>query len=226
MILIKKNVGKSIQKSLNHVYHKKIGFKKCSLSVSTIIALLALCSLSILAQFNMQSSFNNVLSVGKMGASIVEDFTPPPVWNDEKVIKKVRYENTGDINLVLRIQYSESWISSSGDLLPNAIGGVDVCKKNWTKDATGAPVKPNTLLGTGEWVDGGDGWYYYKNVFTPGKNVYILDSIEKSATFPATHKGAKYKLSFIYEVLTTKTDVVSKAWNKTPTINGDSITWS
>ncbi|MEG1887215.1 MAG: hypothetical protein RR177_03730 [Oscillospiraceae bacterium] len=202
---------------------KKACFKKKSMVLSTVVASFFLLSLTVFAFFNIQSSFDNKLTVGKIASVISEEFSPPATWNGNQISKKVSFKNTGDVDLVLRFQYAESWISSTGVLMPNAVDNIDVCTKNWT-NPDGTLANPNQLAGT-DWYKGDDGWNYYKAVMPPAKVVAIMDSIKTSTKYTNDYHGAKYKLSFVYETVLMDTEIIKSSWKKTPTVSGGTITW-
>ncbi|MEG1720023.1 MAG: hypothetical protein RR306_06820 [Clostridia bacterium] len=188
-----------------------------------MVAVVALASLAVLAFYNIKASFGNVFEMPNESSRIVEDFSPPVKWNGEKVTKKVAFENTGNVKLVLRFQYAESFTKADGTLLPNTSAGLDVVDKVWTS--------PNGTVSSAElqtsWTKGADGWYYYKFVMKPADKVFIMDNIKaKTSPFSAEYQNAKYKLSFVYETMMIDTANITKLWNKTPTITGNTVTWN
>lgn len=78
--------------------------------------------------------------------------------------KEVSFENTGDSSVFLRISYTEYWDDGEGKFLSNVVDGESVATKAWTEAFKSA----NGEAGT-EWLDGGDGWYYYKKVLKAGE---------------------------------------------------------
>lgn len=118
--------------------------------------------------------------------------------------KEVVFENTGTADVFLRIAYAETWIyteSLSGGkeeqiILPNRseTGNDDsIVSKEWDSEWSQ------------HWYDGGDGWYYYKNILKANEKT---DKILKSVTFNDTdnypdsrYADAEYQLHFQVEAV-------------------------
>lgn len=197
-----------------------------------LILALAVACISIgcvWAYWNGTLSHKNELVADTVDASIYETSfeqgTPP----SGDVAKEVSFKNTGSAAAFLRIAYSECWTSGSGTdavILSNKVNDTDVATKNFDWS---------------DWQDGGDGWYYYKEVLPPGEtSSQLLDKV----TFPsytgvyADYADADYQLYFRMELLqasdsprTLNSDDVNAAstdtvWGKTANIgSGGAVTW-
>ncbi len=136
-------------------------------------------------------SIQNTLQADNTATKIVEVFTPQaPVGT---VSKDVKFKNSGSSDVFMRIAYVESWKqkNEAGEvqLLENQIGGIESAQKQWT-DAFQS-----------QWQDGGDGWFYYRHILSPGQET---DSILKQVMFSEESKAikaAEYSLYFRVEVL-------------------------
>lgn len=182
----------------------------------------------VYALWQHEISHTNNLVADSMDASIEETFTQGTAPSGE-VSKKVSFKNGSSCASFLRIAYSETWTSGSGDdavILSNKVKGSDVATKNfnWT-----------------DWTYGGDGWYYYKKVLEPGAtSSQLLDKV----TFPSSYTGdladyadADYQLYFRMELLqasdsprTLNSDDVNAestqaVWGKTATVSGGAVSW-
>lgn len=153
-------------------------------------------------------------------------------FEPDKGIKQVSFHNSGDSSVFLRVSYSDYWVKGENEqsdihaepnwdittdpayetiILSNKLGNIEVAKKVWTKvwpeyDGTDKAA---------EWVDGKDGWYYYKKVLKPGGTTEkildgvvfpIPDSISEASEEYKTlkteyHHGANYRLFFKAEVV-------------------------
>ena len=100
------------------------------------------------------------------------------------------------------------------------VNGENVVQKNWTSAFTN------------DFIDGGDGWYYYKKVLNAEESVQVLESISLKEDLISTspyyndYKNYTYELDFNFEAIQASSSAISNIWNKDVTINGGDITWS
>lgn len=134
---------------------------------------------------NWDVGLTNNLKAHSTGVDVKEEFNP----NASSDNKKVWFQNTGSSSVLLRVSYTETW-EKGGYLLSNKKeNGEEAAKKVWT-DAW------REL-----WLDGGDGWYYYKKVLNPnGTTAPILTHVAFD-NLPAEYDGADYSLYFKAEVI-------------------------
>lgn len=151
--------------------------------------------------------------------SLTEEFNN--TWGTKKVY--ITNNETSNKDVVLRINYSEVWIKSyDGQFitLSNTINGTNVVNKVWTEEFTN------------NFVDGQDGWYYYKKVLSTNSSVQILDSISLNSTLIQQSANYNdyltydYHLNFGYEALEATSDLISSIWNKSATISGSDVVWN
>lgn len=146
-------------------------------------------------------------------------------YNDTWGTKKVYITNSDSSNtpVVLRININETWnkVEYGADVkLSNTINGTNVVDKDWTSTFTN------------DFIDGQDGWFYYKKLLSPNETIQILDSISLNTTLIESspdyqdYLNFNYKLSINYEALGPNTNKISSIWNKTATIDGINVTWS
>ena len=169
------------------------------------------------AIFNSQAVFENIFKTSKYDVGIKEEFY------DDWGTKKVSFVNNDSTPVIIRISYTEIWnIEENGALtiLSTKIDGKDVVNKEWTdtfKD---------------DFVDGHDGWYYYKKVLDSNSSVDVLNSIELNEEVVKDHPDYKkylstdYKLAFNFESIQADYKAVKNTWNKTITINNGNINWN
>lgn len=142
------------------------------------------------AYYFESGSLDNPLSTGKYNTQLVEDFTPPtedmkPGVNWDKVVGA---QNTGDYPVLVRIKMEEKWVrKGAADAYKELHSIEDYAKFNTVKEKVGAyssmtvtadqvndkdgltPVDDKTvvfknILTNGDWVDGGDGYWYWNGV--------------------------------------------------------------
>lgn len=154
------------------------------------------------------SVIENKVKVADNGVKIVED-------SDEGFGKhEITFKNEGEDGAknLLRIAYSETWSKADGTIVSNTAENNNVVVKNWTTDFVS------------DFVDGGDGWYYYKKTLNPGAEVKVLDSISLGNTSYAKYN---YDLSFRFESVQADSTAASTLWGKTVTVGNDGVvTWA
>jgi len=165
------------------------------------------------AYYANKVSIENTFKTATYNVTLEEEFYSK--WGT----KKVSIINKKDTNtpVVLRVSYIEVWsktVDSTLYTLSNTVNGENVVTKEWT-DAW-----------TNDFIDGGDGWYYYTKTLNGGESVQILSSIAKNTSvITSEYDSYDYYLTFDYEAVQASSDAVNEAWGKTPTINGDNVTW-
>lgn len=144
----------------------------------------------------------NNLQSRTVSAEIEENFPDTTAEAGATKVKEVSFKNTGTGAAFLRVSFSENWETST-NLLDGDYGVV----KNWT------------TAWTTEWVDGGDGWFYYNKVLGAGESTAtILSGVEFPSDIP---ENADYNLTFLAEVIqvsdedAVNTDATNKLFGKT-----------
>lgn len=90
---------------------------------TAIIALVALAIVGVIggtiAYFTSETTFRNEFHTKPYITEFTEEFEAPKEWLPGTVTsKKVYVTNTGDIDLAVRISYTEEWTSADGTVLP------------------------------------------------------------------------------------------------------------
>ena len=146
-------------------------------------------------------------------------------FNNTWGTKKVSFVNNEETNtpVVLRINYNELWRKEVNGVklsLDNNVNGTNVVIKNWT------------TAFTNDFIDGGDGWYYYKKTLPAEASVQVLDSIALNESLISTspyyddYKSYTYELDFNFEAIQASSSAISEIWGKTATISGGNVTWA
>ena len=188
-----------------------------------LIFLLVLCLLGIvgttIAYYYTEIAIPNQFKAMTYNVTIEEEF------NDTWGTKKVSFVNNEETNapVVLRINYNELWRKEVNGVklsLDNNVNGVNVVTKNWT------------TAFTNDFVDGGDGWYYYKKTLNAEESVQVLNSISLNESLISTspyyndYKTYTYELDFNFEAIQANSSAISEIWGKNATITGGDVTWS
>lgn len=157
---------------------------KKSKKVKAVVGLLALTLVvGSLAYFTNTMSIDNPFSTKEYGGETVEKFTPENDWEPGgQVTKEVQAKNTGDYDLWVRVKFDEKWERDS-----KIIAGTDLSSEDLTKffpSSVDAGVKGGSsvykhLVGVDStWVDGKDGYFYYKSTLKPGEMTStLMDSV-------------------------------------------------
>ena len=146
-------------------------------------------------------------------------------FNNTWGTKKVSFVNNEETNtpVVLRINYNELWRKEVNGVklsLDNNVNGTNVVTKNWT------------TAFTNDFIDGGDGWYYYKKILAAEASVQVLDSIALNESLISTspyyndYKSYTYELDFNFEAIQASSSAISEIWGRTATISGGNVTWA
>lgn len=108
------------------------------------------------AHYTNVITIKNPFSTSKSSAVLVENFHPDSTFlPGETVDKQPYFENTGDMDLVLRVKVTEGWKDAAGKPLAiNPAPSVDAVEKLWTDSWSGDWVKGS----------GNTDYYYYKHI--------------------------------------------------------------
>lgn len=184
-----------------------------------ILALLVLGTVGgTFAYYYSEIAISNEFKTLTYNVQIEEEFNK--TWGT----KKVSFVNKEATNtpVVLRINYNESWrkeVNGTKLSLDNNVNGENAVTKNWT------------TAFTNDFIEGDDGWYYYKKTLNAKKSVQVLESIALNEDLIATspyyeeYKDYDYELDFNFEAIQANTDAISEIWNKKATISGGNVTW-
>lgn len=194
---------------------KKIKFKP--LLVIIVVLLLGVVGITF-SYFYTEVIFPNQFKMMTYNVKVEEEF------NDTWGTKKVSFINKDKTNtpVVLRINYNESWRKEVNGIklsLDNNVNGENVVNKEWTSSFTN------------DFIDGGDGWFYYKKTLGPEETVKVLNSISlkedliRTSPYYNDYKSYTYELDFNFEAIQASSNAVSDIWGKTIVINGKNVTW-
>lgn len=138
---------------------------KKSLIALILIALVAVVGLTI-AYFTDSVTFENQFKTKPYSTSVTEEFVSPNNWTPGTETSKTVYAtNDGDVDVAVRVSYTEKWLSKNGDTLSNTYNGSNAAIINLDNET--------------EWTYN-NGYYYYNNKLTKGNST---SSFMKSVTF-------------------------------------------
>ena len=145
---------------------------------TAIIALVALAIVGVIggtiAYFTSETTFRNEFHTKPYITEFTEEFEAPKEWLPGTVTsKKVYVTNTGDIDLAVRISYTEEWTSADGTVLP-------LIQEQEDKQVRAAIINfPNET----DWLVEESGtpatrYYYYKNgLKKDGRTSLFIDKV-------------------------------------------------
>ena len=148
---------------------------------TAIVALVALAIVGVIggtiAYFTSQTTFRNEFHTKPYITEFTEEFEAPSEWlPGQEASKKVYVTNTGDIDLAVRISYTEEWIGGDGETqLPLVqIQGEAPNQKSVTAALINFPNEADWKKETSDGVM----YHYYKEGLAKGeKTSYFIDKV-------------------------------------------------
>lgn len=135
--------------------------------VKAIAGLLALALVvGTIAFFSEELSLDNPFETKKYGGEMIEKFTPEKDWEPgEQITKEVQVKNRGDYPLYVRVKFDEKWTRNGSDFKQFSFtDGTSFFPSSADASATNGSSVYKHLAGVqdGTWIDGKDGYFYYK----------------------------------------------------------------
>lgn len=156
---------------------------------------------SVYAWSKLSASVTNKINTPTIDVEVIEEFDEQTTvdWY-QPVDKKVQFKNIGTAPIFIRVSYVELWRNTNNQVLSSIVNGQEIVKKNWT-DAW-----------KNEWIDGNDGWFYYKKILQPNN---LCSKILTSLEFDSSNLGnltdiygnASYSLKFVSEAVQYSKDI-------------------
>lgn len=188
---------------------------------------------SAYAWLSSASQVDNIINTPPLKVTIQEGNTdtdingwdPKPInWGDS-VPKFVRFTNTGEASILLRVNFSQTWTRLDGSTvvhLSNVVstnnGLITLATPNWT--GLGLD-KPDYW-----WYNATDGWYYYRMVLDPGQEIGPVMNGVTFAAMPEGYYAARYDLRFLVEAVQYSTRPSNENLTAAQTTFGVSFTES
>ena len=206
-----------------------------------IIALLVIAVIGIVggtfAYFTSTVEFENEFVTKPYSTEVTEEFTSPDKWTPgTTTAKTVIAKNTGDVDVAVRVSYTETWKGNGGSG-STLSGDITVGTAPNTTTERAAIIN---FANTSDWIQSGN-YYYYKYKLTKNQqtssfisgvtfnpNVTAsLNCVTDSITIPGTitetctstgtgYDNAQYKLSISVE--TIQYDGYQTGWGTNVTI--------
>jgi len=122
------------------------------------------------AYYTSTATVENEFTTGTYGTTVTEVFTSPDDWTPGTTTEKtVNVTNTGNVDIAVRVKYTEKWTAADGTTVLNG-------------ERDGERV---AQFETGSsWVKGTDGYYYYNANLTQGQTTSnFIDEVTFNPNF-------------------------------------------
>ncbi|WP_455682397.1 hypothetical protein [Thomasclavelia sp.] len=183
-------------KYLNRI---KVKRSQVLLMIAVMICFMAIGG--VYAWSKLSASVTNKINTPTVDVEVIEEFDEQTMVDWYKSVdKKVQFKNIGTVPIFIRVSYVELWKNANNKILSSVVNGQEIVKKNWT-DAW-----------KNEWVDGNDGWFYYKRVLQPNTlSSHVLTSLEFDSSnlgeLTDIYGNASYSLKFVSEAVQFSEDI-------------------
>ncbi|MBR3176922.1 BsaA family SipW-dependent biofilm matrix protein [Candidatus Saccharibacteria bacterium] len=146
--------------------------KKKNIAAVAALGMFVLVGVTV-AYHTSTGAFRNIFKLGYWQNETTEVFDIPNDWQPcQEIPKTVIGKNTGTVPAVVRLKYEEYW-KAAGSTSTDHISELSLVDGNSNKIAS------VNLQNQSDWVDGGDGWYYYRYTIKPQEET---NSLLKSVT--------------------------------------------
>lgn len=165
-------------------FYRKLKYRRL---IPLVLAVAVLIVGASFAWSRQEVSVDNELKAHVTDVEITEKFDPRDSTGTVEE-KEVKFTNTGNSSVFLRMTYTEYWEQEDGTILPNMVSNYGEPTEIAAKKVGTIPEEdpweegtdwkaPNTNLSV-QWEQKDDGWYYYKGVLKPGESTQsIMDYV-------------------------------------------------
>lgn len=170
-----------------------------------------------LAYYNNVVSISNKLATNEPKVELIEKFSQGSIFlPGEKVTKQVKFSNSGKIDALIRVKYSDIWVDLNDE---GVAGNTNLVLKEWTN------------AWNEEWIDGKDGYFYYTKILKTGTSTNVI--LDKLALFDDAsnddhdfdYSALTYKIIFELDACMVKNEAAQISFGKSIKISGDDVEW-
>ncbi len=198
---------------------KEVKNKK-SLIALAVIAIVGVIG-GTFAYYTSSASFDNIFKTKPYSTEFSEEFTSPKDWTPgTTTTKKVFAKNTGDVDVAVRVSYTEKWESANGTTIANTQNDVSAAVINFAN--------------TADWKKVDNHYYYTKKLAKDESTSSFIESVTFNPDVEASvncvtegnkktctstgegYDGATYTLTVNIETL--QFDAVEAEWGLDPTV--------
>lgn len=171
-----------------------------------------------LAYYNNVVSISNKLSTNEPEVELIEKFSQGTTFlPGEKVNKQVKFSNSGKIDALIRVKYSDSWVDLNDKRVD---GNPELVLKEWTE------------AWKNEWIDGKDGYFYYTKVLKVGtatsiilNKLTLLDEVSND-DHEFDYSALIYNIIFELDAGMVSNKAAQISFGKSIKILGENVIWS
>ena len=193
--------------------------KKVGIAIVTII--LTITTVASLAYLTSKESVKNSFGIGKIEATVVENFdenNAKDLSTNKSIEKTVAVTNTGKNPEIVRVIINPQWKGKSND------NNIPVSASN--------QVKLNFRKGfENDWIEGKDGYYYYKHILEPkdGNTDTLLESVSINKNITDEEKkefsNRELVVNVSAEAIQVNYDAIKESWNINNTMDKDVLNY-
>lgn len=186
--------------------HKSSKGKSIILLVSLLLTLCIAVGITLAYVIDKTGQVENAFNGGNVTVTVVEEFP------DSKVKKDVQIENTGDVDVYIRVKLNFTWVSetdSSTVYSTVPVENTDYVITYGDKVETAEnPVDTNP-----KWVKGDDGFWYYTSPVAPKGKTEILIGECKLTDDANIPDGYTLSVNVISSAIqSTPAEAIESAW--------------
>lgn len=186
--------------------HKSLKGKSIILLISLILTLCGAVGTTLAFVISRTNQVENTFNGSKVTVTVVEEFP------DAKVKKNVQIENTGDVDVYIRVKLNFTWISETDS--NTVYSTVPVENTDYTISyGDKVETTENTVDSDPKWIKGNDGFWYYTSPVAPSGKTEILIGECKLTDDANIPDGYTLSVNVISSAIqSTPVDAVESAW--------------
>lgn len=138
----------------------------------------------------------NQLTTGVLDGTLVEEYEPQDgIYPGDTVPKIVNVKNDGNLDMIVRLKVEKAWMNNTDGLLDNELIEID--------------------FNADKWLDGGDGYFYYKGILKPGEMTEepLMEEFTLDASASNEYMGQDANIIISMDCLQSTANAVS-IWGK------------
>ena len=203
--------------------------KKVGIAIATII--LTITTVASLAYLTSKESVKNSFGIGKIEATVVENFdenNAKDLSTNKSIEKTVAVTNTGKNPEIVRVIINPQWKGKAKD------NNIPVSASN--------QVELNFRKGfENDWIEGKDGYYYYKHILEPKygntgtlepkkyETSTLLESVSMNKNITDEEKkefsNRELVVNVSAEAIQVNYDAIKESWNINNTMDKDVLNY-